>query len=108
MEGKCLPSCSFSGRWNWGGITFDTATEQSNYIHRDLQKFGFIKAEDKCTWVLYQSITWLGYVWNTLDGYIDVTQFLYRENYWGQLIFPVRKVACLVGQFNFNARCYRA
>ena len=91
-----------------GGKNYDTATEASNYIHQDLQKFGFLMAEDKCTWVPCQYITWLGYVWNTLDGYIHVTDerleraleslnFLIGQITEGQVIFPVRKVACLVG-----------
>ena len=56
-----------------GAKGFKSALDASDYIHVDLAKFGFIIAEDKCSWMPCQSLTWLGYVWNTLEGIISVT-----------------------------------
>lgn len=92
-----------------GARTFETALQLSDYMHKDLSEFGFIVAEDKCIWTPCQLITWLGYNWDTLKGTLSVTEDriersmlliedLLMEIISGQLLFPVRKIACLVGQ----------
>ena len=78
-------------------------------MHADLQKFGYLIAEDKCIWDPCQILPWLGYIWNTYEGSISVNEArierlmvllgeLLSMIGKGQLIFPVRKIARLVGQ----------
>ncbi|XP_060569538.1 uncharacterized protein LOC132727948 [Ruditapes philippinarum] len=78
-------------------------------MHQDLIKFGFLIADDKCNWLPCQSIIWLGYIWDTCNGKIKVTDNRIQKTELllkgfiekirkGCVLFPVRSVARLIGQ----------
>ncbi|XP_053374094.1 uncharacterized protein LOC128546787 [Mercenaria mercenaria] len=92
-----------------GDNTFSKTLDMSVFVHKDLMNFGFIMAEDKCNWLPCQSIVWLGYLWDTLNGILMVTdkrasktecllkKFIDSVSR-GKTVFHVRSVASLVGQ----------
>lgn len=48
-----------------GASTFQEAKVVSSEIQGDLDKLGFLLAEDKSHWDPVQELVWLGLVWNT-------------------------------------------
>lgn len=92
-----------------GANTYEEALHSSIFIRNDLINLGFLLAEDKCHWVPVQTLIWLGYVWNMTDGTVRVTDDrisrltellceLMNLVCKGTLLFPVRKLARVVGQ----------
>jgi hypothetical protein len=57
-----------------GDSKYESALKLSDYVHNYSLNFGFILAEDKCHWIPRQNLVWLGYVWDTLNGYLKVTE----------------------------------
>ena len=86
------------------------ASESSKYIESSLNQFGFLIAEDKCSWEPTLTAVWLGYFWNMIEGKLYVTEDRIRRlevslesllSYIGIRNIPlvkVRMVACVVGQ----------
>ena len=93
-----------------GDKSYQEALHVSKFVRESLPKFGFLIAEDKCSWEPSQVCTWLGYVWRFIDGFIFVTEERIRrlEATLDSLLFqlgadqvrlvPVRFLACVVGQ----------
>lgn len=92
-----------------GNDTYDGAVHLSAFVRTDLLKFGFLLADAKCMWVPSQTIVWLGYVWNALNGTVAVTNErilrfetllsdIVEQVLKGHVYIFVRKLACLVGQ----------
>ena len=57
-----------------GSDTYSAAYTLAHFVKSDLENFGFLLAHDKCIWLPVQSIVWLGYLWDTLNGTISVTE----------------------------------
>ncbi|KAK3083122.1 hypothetical protein FSP39_014546 [Pinctada imbricata] len=57
-----------------GGSTFEESKTQSERVRNDLIKFGFLIADEKCSWEPSQTLVWLGLVWDTREGKLMVTQ----------------------------------
>lgn len=87
----------------------ERAVEMSAFIRQDLLAFGFLLADEKCSWDPALVVTWLGHVWDMLSGKVSVTperlERLDRTLDWfisqvskGFLIFTARKLAGLIGQ----------
>ena len=84
--------------------------KQSSYtIKSDLENSGFILATEKCIWEPQQSIEWLGYVWNTKENTIRVTDSrieiterqlheIYEQVLTGKCLIPARYLASLLGK----------
>lgn len=92
-----------------GASTFQEAKVVSSEIQGDLDKLGFLIAEDKSHWDPVQELVWLGLVWNTKINKIMVTATRVNrlkicisnvfESYEAGLIwFDVRNIASVVGQ----------
>ena len=92
-----------------GNGSYNEALISSQFIRQDLIDFGFIIADEKCQWVPSQVIVWMGYVWNSVSGTIQVTNEricrtesllneLITEVTDGNVILPVRKIARIIGQ----------
>jgi hypothetical protein len=45
----------------------------SNVVKNDLAQAGFISNDDKSVWTPCQSITWIGILWHTHNGTIELT-----------------------------------
>jgi hypothetical protein len=56
-----------------GASDFDSAEKDSFYIKNSLSKFGFLIAEEKCTWLPEQNLTWIGFVWDMECGKLRIT-----------------------------------
>ena len=56
-----------------GDVSYDKALLSSRYIRQDLIAFGFLIADEKCQWIPSQIIVWLGYLWNSKSGKLQVT-----------------------------------
>ena len=56
-----------------GTVSFDEALNLSHLIQGDLEKFGFLIANEKCQWIPSRKVTWLGLVWDTLSCTIHLT-----------------------------------
>ena len=56
-----------------GDVSYDNALLSSRYIRQDLIDFGFLIAGEKCQWIPSQIIVWLGYLWNSKSGKLQVT-----------------------------------
>ena len=48
----------------------NTATINSLHVQKDLIRTGSIYSSKKCVWEPTQKMTWLGFVWNSIDGSI--------------------------------------
>ena len=92
-----------------GDVSYDKALLSSRYIRQDLIDFGFLIADEKCQWIPSQIIVWLGYLWNSKSGKLQVTNErickaeslldeLITKVTSGNVILPVRKIACIIGQ----------
>ncbi|MCG7877889.1 MAG: reverse transcriptase domain-containing protein, partial [Candidatus Thiodiazotropha endolucinida] len=92
-----------------GGSSYQRAYESGQYIRHDLFQFGFLISEEKCQWVPSQKLVWLGYLWDTQSGTLQVTNDriiraeillsdLISKIVEGRNIIAARKVACIVGQ----------
>ena len=92
-----------------GDVSYDKALLSSRYIRQDLIDFGFLIADEKCQWIPSQIIVWLGYLWNSKSGKLQVTyerickaesllDELITKVTSGNVILPVRKIACVIGQ----------
>ena len=93
-----------------GNKDWRRASESSKYIESSLNQFGFLIAEDKCSWEPTLTAVWLGYFWNMIEGKLYVTEDRIRRlevslesllSYIGIRNVPlvkVRMVACVVGQ----------
>ena len=81
----------------------------SNTVQTELLELGFLLAQEKCSWLPSQTIKWLGYIWNTEQGKIFVSDdrieklskninlVLQKVND-GKVLFFVRTLASIVGQ----------
>ena len=51
------------------GIIFaeskEVATELSRKVRKDLQNYGLLILEDKCSWGARRKIRWIGFEWDT-------------------------------------------
>ena len=57
-----------------GGAKGETeARKLSCFVREDIQKFGFLLAEEKCTWDPSPIATWLAHVWNMFSCTVKVT-----------------------------------
>ena len=93
-----------------GDKSYEEALQVSTFVRESIPKFGFLIAEAKCCWEPAQVCTWLGYVWNFVEGILYATEerILRLEATLDSLLFqlgadkvrlvPVRYLACLVGQ----------
>ncbi|KAK3088526.1 hypothetical protein FSP39_020182 [Pinctada imbricata] len=92
-----------------GESSYTEAKSVSEYIHASLKEFGFLIAEDKCSWEPCTYITWLGFIWDTQTGklYIShdrVSRLLDSLNdILGVInetkrLFKVRQIARITGQ----------
>ena len=92
-----------------GAKSFEAASNLSELIQRDLNRFGFVIAEEKSQWVPSQEITWLGLVWDMHSGHLHLTPerlgklMLSLEQVMSQLsngnrAVAVRLLAGIVGQ----------
>ncbi|XP_060080812.1 uncharacterized protein LOC132560179 [Ylistrum balloti] len=50
------------------------AVDLSRQVHKDLGRFGFLIAENKCEWEPTQEVTWLGLRWNMTEGMVYITE----------------------------------
>ena len=93
-----------------GAKSFEAASNLSELIQRDLNRFGFVIAEEKSQWVPSQEITWLGLVWDMHSGHLHLTPerlgklMMSLEQVMSQLsngnrAVAVRLLAGIVGQF---------
>ena len=85
------------------------ARKLSCFVREDIQKFGFLLAEEKCMWDPSPIATWLGHVWNMFSCTVKVTDeriekldstldFFIKQVSNGHLLFRAKQVAGLVGQ----------
>lgn len=51
-----------------GSDSYDNCLNISKEVQAQLEKLGFLMAQEKCIWLPTQSIKWLGYIWNTDIG----------------------------------------
>ena len=57
-----------------GADSYIKALESSETVRTNLLKFGFVIAEEKCTWIPVQNLVWLGFEWDMKTGKLRVTQ----------------------------------
>ncbi|KAK3102573.1 hypothetical protein FSP39_012299 [Pinctada imbricata] len=57
-----------------GSDTSDKSEALSHVIREDLQKFGFLLADEKCDWVPKQKVIWLGLIWDMESGLMHLTE----------------------------------
>ena len=93
-----------------GDKSYDEAFQVSKFVRTSLPKFGFLIAENKCCWEPAQVCTWLGYVWNFIEGQLYATEericrlesslnsLIFQLGYQQTNLIPVRYLACVVGQ----------
>ena len=92
-----------------GNISYNEALISSRYIKQYLLDFGFLIADEKCQWTPTQTIVWMGYLWNSESGKLQVTNEricrtecllndLITKVTGGKVILPVRIIACIIGQ----------
>jgi len=53
---------------------FQQASAESDFVRNSLFHAGFVVNEEKSIWVPVQSIEWIGFVWNSLDYRLAVTE----------------------------------
>ena len=92
-----------------GSDSYDDCLNISKEVKAQLEKLGFLLAQEKCIWLPTQSIKWLGYIWNTdigklfvSDERIDKTvakiKVVLQKVSTGKILIYVRTLASIVGQ----------
>ena len=93
-----------------GDNSYEGALQVSKFVRTSLLEFGFLIAENKCVMEPAQVCTWLGYVWNFLEGQICLTDericrleasldsLIFQLRYEKMNLIPARFLACVVGQ----------
>ncbi|MEW8548152.1 MAG: reverse transcriptase domain-containing protein [Candidatus Thiodiazotropha sp.] len=92
-----------------GAKGIERALAMSTFIRQDLLAFGFLLADEKCSWDPALVVTWLGHVWDMVSGKVSVTperlerldqtlDWFIRQVSKGSLMFTARKLAGLIGQ----------
>jgi hypothetical protein len=56
-----------------GGKHLEYSLATHSAIKSDLERFGFSIAQEKCNWHPFQCLEWLGFVWDTSEGVIRIT-----------------------------------
>ena len=78
----------------------------SNIIKSNLASAGFVVNSDKCVWDPVQVITWLGIVWDGVQGVISITEtrvqkcLAHIDKALSDSNLPARGLASLVGKIN--------
>ena len=57
-----------------GGSSYKECLDISMDVKNTFESLGFLIAYEKCNWLPCQTLTWLGFCWNTVDGRIYVTE----------------------------------
>ena len=56
-----------------GGKHLEDSLATNSAIKSDLERFGFSTVQEKCNWHPFQCLEWLGFVWDTSEGVIRIT-----------------------------------
>ena len=92
-----------------GSNDFESCLTVSQKVKLELESLGFLLAHEKCNWEPSQNIQWLGYIWNTKEGKILVSEDrinrvetkindILQKVSNGRVLFYVRTLASIVGQ----------
>ena len=91
---KGIPMAIFLDDGLGGGVSILKAKINNLIVHADLTRYGFLINEDKSLWEPVQNITWLGTVFDTVRGFISVTES--RISKLKSSIKLIRKVDCKI------------
>ena len=83
-----------------GAKSFEAASNLSELIQRDLNRFGFVIAEEKSQWVPSQESTWLGLVWDMHSGHLHLT-----PERLGKLMLSLEQVMSQLSNGNRGSCC---
>ena len=93
-----------------GDNNYDKAFQSSNFVRETFAEFGFLIAEDKCSWVPCKIGTWLGYVLDYEQGRFfasderiimlekAIESVMYQVRRYKYMLLNVRTLASLVGR----------